>query len=385
MQLADTDAQAEFRAEARTWLRANVPAEPLATLDLGPGFAEHVAWEQTLHAAGWSVVHWPEEFGGRGVGLETWLIFEEEYWLAGAPARANQNGIYLLAPTIMEYGTPEQQARFLPPMAASTETWAQGWSEPDAGSDLAAIRTTARRDGDEWVLNGQKTWASRAVFADWIFVLARTEPGSERHRGLSMILMPLDTPGVEVRPIVQLDGTTGFAEVFFDDARAPVANTLGPEGRGWHVAMSTAGFERGVSLRPPGRFLQSAKRLIELWERQGSPDGAIKDDVVQSWMDARAYDLFTKWTVGKFLESGQIGPEASVNKIFWSEADVRRFDTAMTLSNDAAQLMPGAAESIDDAWFTERWLFSLAGPIYAGTNEIQRNIIAERVLGLPRS
>ncbi len=201
MDLAYTPEQQEFRAEVRSWLEANVPREPLRSFDTREGFEEHRAWESRLHAGGWAMVPWPEEYGGRGANLLEWLIFEEEYYRAGAPGRVNQNGIFLLGPTIMEYGSPEQKARYLPKMAASEEVWAQGWSEPNAGSDMAAIQAMARRDGDHYVISGQKPWASSGAFADWLFGMFRTNPESERHRGLTFILVPLDAQGVKVRPI----------------------------------------------------------------------------------------------------------------------------------------------------------------------------------------
>ena len=265
-----TDAQRAFRAEVRAWMAANVPREPLETLESARGFAAHREWERTLARGRWGMVTWPEEYGGRGCDLIEWLIFEEEYYRAQAPARANQNGIFLLGPTLMEFGTPEQKARFLPRMAAGEEMWAQAWSEPQAGSDLAALRATALRDGDEYVLRGHKIWSSRAAYADWGFGMFRTDPASERHRGISFILFPLDLPGVRVRGIPQIHGETGFAEIFFEDARVPVANRLGAEGTGWQIAMATAGFERGLMLRSPARFQATAERLVELYRRHAA-------------------------------------------------------------------------------------------------------------------
>ncbi len=384
MDLTFTAEQDAFRAEARAWLAAHVPTTPLPSMDTAEGFALHRAWERTLHDGGYAMVSWPVEYGGRGCNLIEWLIFEEEYWGAGAPGRVNQNGIFLLGPTLMEFGTSEQKARYLPTMARSEEVWAQGWSEPNAGSDMAAIRTSARLDGDHYVLNGQKTWCSRAAFADWIFCLVRTDPKSERHKGLSFILVPLATPGVRVRPIPQLDGETGFAEVFFDDARVPRANRLGEEHQGWKIAMATAGFERGLMLRSPARFQATARRLRALWKTRGSDaDPALRDAVVRAWMDAEAYSLSTYATASRLLAGGTIGAEASLNKIFWSEMDVKMHETALALLGSDAGLLPPAAPGEAAGWL-DGFLFSLAGPIYAGTNEIQRNVIAERVLGLPR-
>ncbi len=376
MQLTYTPEQITFRAELRAWLAAHVPAERLPSFDTAEGFAAHRAWEAVLHKGRWSAVTWPEEFGGRGLDLIRWLIFEEEYWRAEAPGRVSQNGIFLLAPTMMDYGTPEQKARFLPPMASGEEIWAQAWSEPQAGSDLAAVRATATRLGDEYVLNGHKIWSSRAVFADWAFGLFRTDPESDRHKGLSLILFPLDAPGVRVRPIPQIDGEAGFAEIFLDDARAPVANRLGGEGEGWNVCMATAGFERGLMLRSPARFQAAAARLVAL-SQSSRPDATQQAAVLQAAMDADAYALSIYATASRLMAGGKIGAEASCNKIFWSELDVALHRAALSIKGARAEMIEA------DPWL-DGYLFSLAGPIYAGANEIQRNIIAERVLGLPR-
>jgi alkylation response protein AidB-like acyl-CoA dehydrogenase len=385
MDLRYTAEQQAFRAQARSWLAANVPAQPLASFDTREGFEAHRAWEAKLQAGGWAVVSWPVEYGGRGADLLEWLIFEEEYYRAGAPRRVNQNGIFLLGPTLMEFGTPEQKARFLPKMATSEEVWAQGWSEPNAGSDMAAIQASARRDGDEYVLRGQKTWASRGAFAHWLFGLFRSDPASERHRGLTFVLVPLDAPGVTVRPIAQLDGETGFAEVFLDDVRVPAANRLGAEGQGWSVAMATAGFERGLMLRSPARFQATARRLVDLYrENAARCEPVLREATVSCWMGAEAYALDTHRTVSRLLEGGKIGAEASINKIFWSELDLRMHETALRILGERAELLPEApaARAVGD-WL-DGYLFSLSGPIYAGTNEIQRNVIAERILGLPK-
>lgn len=383
MDLTETPDEAAFRAEAREWLAANVPTEVLPSFDTAEGFELHRAWEAKLAEGRWSAVSWPAEYGGRGADYLKWLIFEEEYWRSGAPGRVSQNGIFLLGPTIMEVGTDEQKARYLPPMANGSEIWAQAWSEPDAGSDMASIRSkgTLSDDGSEWILNGQKIWASRAVWADWCFGIFRTDPNSERHRGLTFILIPLTTPGVTVRPIAQLDGDTGFAEIFFDDVRVPVANTLGEVGKGWNVAMATAGFERGVSLRSPARFNVAVERLQDLWRSSADPsDDVLRDAVTDLWMRAEGYRLHTYMTVTAMLDGATIGSESSLNKIFWSEMDVRTHEVALELLGPEAEAMEGPAERWIDGF-----LFSLSGPIYAGTNEVQRNIIADRVLNLPRS
>ncbi|MCZ8135031.1 MAG: acyl-CoA dehydrogenase family protein [Porphyrobacter sp.] len=383
MRLTYTETQQAFRAEVREWLAAHVPPAPLLTLECEEGYHQHVGWERQLASGNWGMVTWPESYGGRGLDLIEWLIFEEEYWGSGAPLRVNQNGIFLLGPTIMEYGTPEQKARFLPPMAAGEVIWAQAWSEPGAGSDMAAIKTTAYRDGDHYVINGQKTWSSRASFADWGFGLFRTEEGSQRHKGLSFILFDLDTPGITRRPIRQLHGHPGFAELFFDDVRVPVENRLAGEGEGWNVAMATAGFERGLMLRSPGRFQATARRLVELFrQHESAAVPSAREAVIRAWMDTQAYAYNTYAVAAKIMAGGKIGAEASLNKIFWSELDRAMHRTAMQLLGAAAELRHLGDGTIND-WL-EGYMFSLSGPIYAGSNEIQRNITAERLLGLPR-
>ena len=382
MDLRFTDAQLAFRDEIRSWLAAHIPAEPLPPMDTPEGFEAHRVWEGVLHDAGWSVVAWPERYGGRDVGLIEWLIFEEEYYRSGAPGRVNTNGISLLAPTLFAFGTPEQQDRFLPAMASGAEIWAQGWSEPDAGSDLAAIATRAERDDDHFVLNGQKTWCSRGAWADWLFCIVRTAPTAERHRGLSYLLVPADSPGLERRPVGRLDGEPAFAELFFTDCRVPAANLLGEEGQGWNVAMATTSSERGLNLRAPGRFLAAADRLAGLCRDLAAGEAAgeavdplLVDQVARAWTNACAYRWQTYATAARLQAGGELGSAASMMKVFWSELDVELHATALRLF--------GSAGELTGDWMSG-YLFALSGPIYAGTNEIQRNIIAERVLGLPR-
>lgn len=387
MQLTYTPAQQAFRAEVRQWLEAHVPRQPLQSFDTEAGFQQHREWEATLAQGRWSMVTWPKELGGRGCDLIEWLIFEEEYWRAGAPMRVNQNGIFLLGPTLMDFGTPEQKARFLPRMATGEDVWAQGWSEPNAGSDMAAIRCKATRSNGHYVLNGQKIWSTRAVWADWLFGLFRSDPDSQRHHGLTFLLVPLTLPGITVRPIRQLNGLPGFAEVFFDDVKVPVDHRIHAEGEGWHVAMATAGFERGLMLRSPARFQRTAADLVALYRRhqaRADRDPAVRDAVLQAWMYAEAYALSTYQTASRLLKGGTIGAESSTNKIFWSELDQKMHETAMHILGARAELMPHAPAAGDVGHWLDGFLFAQAGPIYAGTNEIQRNIIAERMLGMPR-
>jgi len=371
-----------FRAEVRDWLAAAVPAQPLPSVDTAEGFARHREWERELAAARLAVVSWPAQYGGRDASLLDWLVFEEEYHAAAAPVRVGQNGLFLLAPTLFAHGTAEQRDRLLPAMARADDIWAQAWSEPDAGSDLAAIRSRAVRADGGWLLSGQKTWSSRAAFADRAFGLFRTDPGAERHRGLTYLLFDLRGDGITVRPIRQLGGETGFAEIFLDGAFVPDADVIGAPGEGWRIAMSTASHERGLSLRSPGRFSAAASRLVELWRRAGDPaDTALRDRVADAWIGARAYRLHTDATAARLAAGGTLGAESSLGKVFWSELDIALHETALDLLGPQAELRDGPAP--DGRWLAD-YLFSLAGPIYAGTNEIQRTVIAERLLGLPR-
>jgi alkylation response protein AidB-like acyl-CoA dehydrogenase len=270
-------------------------------------------------------------------------------------------------------------------MASGDEIWAQAWSEPQAGSDLAAVRSIARRDGDEYVLSGHKLWSSRAVFADWAFGLFRSDPESDRHKGLSLIFFPLSARGVRVQPIPQINGETGFAEIFLEDVRVPAFNRLGAEGEGWSICMATAGFERGLMLRSPARFQVAAKRLVELFRAHESHcDGTTRAAVLQAFMDAEAYALSIHATASRLMAGGTIGAEASTNKIFWSELDIALHRTALSILGARAELMRSAPDAGDNGRWLDGYLFSLAGPIYAGSNEIQKNIIAERMLGMPR-
>ena len=375
--LRDTPEEAAFRAESREWLRANVPATPLPSGDTREGFARHVEWERRLHEAGWAAVSWPREYGGRDASLWQWLIFEEEYHAAGAPQRVTQNGIFLLAPTLFEFGTKAQRDELLPRMAAAKDLWCQGWSEPGAGSDLAGITSRAERAGGGWRLSGQKTWTTRGAFCTHLFGLFRSDPEAGRHRGLTYFLVPLDAPGVTVRGFGRLDGDEGFAEVFLDGVFVPDAAVLGGVHDGWRVAMATTGSERGLTLRSPGRFTAAADRLTALARsRAGALSPRLRERVVRAWLGARAYQLFTLGQVTDLLEGRPPGARSSLNKLHWSELDIQLHETALELLGEEAER--------DGGW-SRGFLFSLSGPIYAGTNEIQRNIVAERVLGLPRA
>ena len=363
-----------FRDEVRSFLAANRHEFPTRSYDCAEGFEQHRRWDRVLFDAGLSVIAWPRKYGGRDATLLEWVVFEEEYFRAGAPGRASANGTSMLAPTLFAHGTEEQLDRILPKMASGEEIWAQAWSEPESGSDLASLRSTATRTEDGWLLNGQKIWSSRAVFGERGFGLFRSDPSAERHRGLTYLMFDLHAEGVTVRPIRQLSGDTGFGEIFFDNVFVPDADVIGDVHEGWRAAMSTASNERGMSLRSPARFLNPAERLVAAWRDAGS-DPRLADRVADSWIKAQAYRLHTFGTVTRIAEGGELGAESSVTKVFWSDLDVALHQTALDLRGPAGELA--------DGW-TDGLLFALGGPIYAGTNEIQRNIIAERLLGLPK-
>lgn len=363
-----------FQAEVREFLSANAESIPTKSYDNAEGFDEHRHWDRALFDAGLSVITWPKKYGGRDAPLLHWVVFEEEYFRAGAPGRASANGTSMLAPTLFAHGTQEQQDRILPKMASGEEIWAQAWSEPESGSDLASLRSTATATDGGWLLNGQKIWSSRAPFAERGFGLFRSDPGAERHNGLTYFMFDLKAKGVTVRPIVQLGGDTGFGEIFLDDVFVPDEDVIGTPHEGWRAAMSTSSNERGMSLRSPARFLATAERLVQLWKEAGAP-AAFADRVADGWIKAQAYRLQTFGTVTRLGLGGELGAESSVTKVFWSDLDVELHQTALDLL--------AADGELAGAW-TEGLLFALGGPIYAGTNEIQRNIISERLLGLPR-
>jgi alkylation response protein AidB-like acyl-CoA dehydrogenase len=380
----ESAADVAFRHEVRDWLHTNLAGEFTEVRGHGgPGrehemFEQRLAWNKHLAAAGWTCLGWPVQHGGRGATTNQQVIFHEEYARSGAPSKVNHLGEELLGPTLIAFGTPEQQARFLPRIRAVDELWCQGYSEPGAGSDLAAVSTTARLVDGKWTINGQKVWTSLAHLADWCFVLARTEPGSSRHHGLSYLLVPMDQDGVEVRPIRQLTGTSEFNEVFFDGARTDADLVVGAVGDGWRVAMGTLGFERGVAtLGQQVGFRRELDALADLARDNGSVgDPAIRERLARAYVELevmRAHALRT-------LESGSgTGTTASVAKLLWTRWHRALGELAMDVRG-AAGLVCG--DDLD-AW-QRLFLFSRADTIYGGSDEVQRNIIAERTLGLPR-
>ena len=374
MDLTYDDSTCAFRDEVRAFLAANNASFPTKSYDTAEGFEQHRRWDRVLFDAGLSVITWPKKYGGRDATLLQWVVYEEEYFRAGAPGRASANGTSMLAPTLFAHGSEEQLDRVLPKMASGEEIWAQAWSEPESGSDLASLRSTATPTDGGWLLNGQKIWSSRAPFGDRAFGLFRSDPTAERHRGLTYFMFDLKADGVTVRPIAQLGGDTGFGEVFLDNVFVPDHDVIGSVHDGWRAAMSTTSNERGMSLRSPARFVAPAERLVAEWKARGS-DPAQADRVADAWIKAQAYRLHTFGTVTRLSEGGELGAESSVTKVFWSDLDVALHQSALELRGPHAELA--------DSW-TDGLLFALGGPIYAGTNEIQRNIIAERMLGLPK-
>ncbi len=378
----------EFRAEVREWLADNLVGEYAALKGLGgPGreheaYEERLAWNRHLAAAGLTCLGWPVEHGGRGLSVAHRVAFYEEYAKANAPDKVNHFGEELLGPTLIAFGTPEQQQRFLPRILDVTELWSQGYSEPGAGSDLANVATAAVLDGDQWVINGQKVWTSLAHWAQWCFVVARTEKGSKRHAGLSYLLVPLDQPGVEIRPIIQLTGDSEFNEVFFTDARTDADLVVGEPGDGWRVAMGTLTFERGVStLGQQIRYARELSGIAELAKTTGAiDDPLIRERLARSWAGLQTMRSYALATMDVEQAGGTAAGKDSVSKLLWANWHRDLGELAMDIKGRSGLLLE---DGEFDEW-QRLFLFSRSDTIYGGSNEIQRNIIAERVLGLPR-
>ncbi|MER1997712.1 MAG: acyl-CoA dehydrogenase family protein [Arthrobacter sp.] len=375
----------EFRREVREWLESNLSGRFAHLRGKGGSGREHEAfeerleWNRHLAAHGWSCVGWPVEHGGRGLSLLQQVIFHEEYARADAPARVNHFGEELIGPTLIAFGTPEQQARFLPRIVAVEELWCQGYSEPGAGSDLANVATKARLEDGRWVIDGQKVWTSLAHHADWCFVIARTGTGERKHQGLSYLLVPMDQDGVEVRPILQLTGTSEFNEVFFDGAVTEEDLVVGEPGAGWSVAMGTLGFERGVStLAQQIAFQRELDAVVEL----ARSNGAIDDPLIQDRLVSAHMGLEMLRLHGLRTLSGEQGIEASITKLLWAPWHRSLGELAMEVAGASALTAAGEPYELDA--LQTLFLFSRADTLYGGSDEIQRNVIAERVLGLPK-
>ena len=377
-----------FRQEVRTWLEEAL-ADGFAHLKgrghLGEMDVEmegRLAWERKLAEGRWTCVSWPEEHGGRGLSLYREVIFYEEYARSGAPGRVNHVGEHLLGPTLIHHGTPAQRERFLPGIRAGTEIWCQGYSEPNAGSDLANVQTRAVRDGEEWVIDGQKVWTSLAPWAQWCFVLCRTNPELPRHKGISCLLVPMDQPGVSIVPIKQITGSAEFAEVFFEGARTAADLVVGPVDGGWKVAMGTLAIERGAStLGQQLMFDGELQRVVAAARRTGAAqDPTIRDRLADLWMRLRVMRLNNLRTLSAHNAAAELPPAAMITKLYWATWHRELGEVAMDILGVA-----GPEVALELPELQRLFLWSRSDTIYGGTNEIQRNIIATRALGLPRS
>jgi alkylation response protein AidB-like acyl-CoA dehydrogenase len=379
-----------FRKEVATWLADNLTGE-FAELRHrgGPGddlsmFEERCAWEKRLAAGGWTCVSWPVEYGGRGLSLMQQVIFFEEYARAGAPGRVSQIGENLLGPTLIAFGSEEIKKRFLPGIVSGDVLWCQGYSEPNAGSDLANVQTRAVRDGDQWLINGQKVWTSLAQWADWSFVICRTDLGAPNHQALSYILVPMKQPGIEIRPIVQMTGDSEFSEVFFEDARTDADNVVGAVNGGWKVAMGTLAFERGAStLGQQLLFQNELDEVMAIAEKNGAADDPVmRQRLADTWIGLRIMRFNTLRMLSSTLDGKELGREGMITKLYWATWHRNLGKLAMDVLGPQAEIAEGAPYDLTK--LQRLFLFTRSDTIYAGTNQIQRNIIGERALGLPR-
>lgn len=397
MDLNLTPEERAFRDEFRAWLEANIPegwnASEAKQLESSRERFEFLrAWQKKMYEAGWVGIHWPKEYGGRGASLIEQTIFIEEMARAGAPTLINVLGLSLLGPTLIQYGTEAQKKRFLANILSADEIWCQGYSEPNAGSDLASLRTEAALDGDHFIVNGQKTWTSFGHYADWCFAVVRTDPDAPKHKGLTYMLIDMRSPGVSVRPLKQMTGESEFNEVFFQNVRVPVENVVGQVNGGWEIAIATLMFERGTlgaSLQIT--FKRQIDRLIELSrtiKRNGhtaSADPIIRQKLAQMYTEIEIFRLNQMRTLTRMAKTGVPGPEGSIQKIFWSEMNQRMQQAAMEMLGPYGQLTRESDYAVDHGQWAHAYLRARGNTIEAGTSEIQRNIIGHFVLGLPRS
>ena len=396
MDFRDTPAEKQLRDDVRRWLRENLPAGWGDTVRLPEGEAEAIAfrldWERRLYRGGWSGIAWPIKYGGRGASQVEQAIFLEEMARADAPEGINIIGRNLTGPTLMAHGTEAQRERHLPAILRGEEMWCQGFSEPNSGSDLASARCKATRDGDDFVINGQKIWTSFAQYAQWCILLARTDPQAPKHKGLSFLLVDMRSPGITIRPLVQITGETEFSEVFFDDVRVPADNLVGGLNEGWRIANTTLRFERGPEEALPRqvRFKREFDRLLQLAATTHRGGRALTDDLVlrqklaASYIELEQMRLNGLRGLSRVAKGEDLGPEASFTKLFWSHLYQRMLEVALEVNGAESALAPGDPDAPADGLFVQRFLQSRAMTIYSGTSEIQRNIIAERVLGLPK-
>jgi alkylation response protein AidB-like acyl-CoA dehydrogenase len=378
--LRDSPEEAAFRAEIRAWIEANLPAELRGSRGGAARFEgpESRDWSRKLYEAGYAGLTWPKEYGGSGAPWNLQAIALEELARAEAPQHIGVIGLGMAGPTIIAHGTEAQKQRYLSRILSAEEIWCQGFSEPDAGSDLAGVRTSAERRDGQFVVNGQKVWSSFAHIADWCILITRSEPGSERHQGLTYMAVDMRSPGVEVRPLRQITGESEFNEIFFTDVEVPVENVLGEIGEGWQVAMTTLLHERGtLGFALTGALNVAVARLVALAKERGLEDARLRDRVAQEWIELQAVKLTAYRSLTKLMQTGIPGPEGSVLKLHWSEQNQRLTKLALEVLGD------GNGEARE--YWRYQQLRSRGNTIEAGTSEILRNIIAERVLGLPRS
>ncbi len=397
MNLNLTESEQQFRGQLRAWLEANIPDEWRGADNEGFGSSQERfellrGWQKKMYEAGWIGIHWPKEYGGRGATLFEQTIFIEEMARARAPQLINVLGLSLLGPTLIAFGTEAQKKRFLQNILSADEIWCQGYSEPNAGSDLASLRTEAVLDGDHFIVNGQKTWTSYGHHADWCFGVVRTDPEAAKHKGLTYMLIDMRSPGVSVRPLKQMTGDSEFNEVFFQNVQVPVDNVVGKVNGGWEIAIATLMFERGTlgaSLQIA--FRRQIERLIDIsktTKRNGKPaseDPIVRQKLAQIYSEIEIFRLNQMRTVTRMAKSGVPGPEGSIQKIFWSEMNQRLQQVAMELLGPFGQLTRESDYAIDHGQWGHGYLRSRGNTIEAGTSEIQRNIIGHFVLGLPKS
>ena len=380
-----------FRGEIAQWLEGELSGDFAQVRGRGGPGDEHAllderrAWERRLGEAGWTCVGWPIEYGGRGLSLTQQVIYHEEYARAGGPGRVGHIGEGLLGPTVIAFGTEAQKQKFLPPIVKGEQLWCQGYSEPNAGSDLANVQTRARLEGDEWVIDGQKVWTSWAEWADWCFVLCRTDPDVEpKHRGISYLLVPMNQEGIDIRPIVQMTGDSEFSEVFYSGARTAAENVVGEVNGGWKVAMGTLEFERGAStLGQQMLFQNELDEIINLARRNGmAEDPVMRQRLADAWIGLRLQRYNALRMLSAAASEAGSGREAMITKIFWATWHRNLGVLAMDVLGAESELTEAAPYQLTA--LQRMYLFTRSDTIYAGSNEIQRNIIAERALGLPR-
>ena len=387
MHLRFSEEDEAFRREVADWLAEHLAGEFAEIRGRGGPGDEHAfiderrAWEHKLGEAGWTCIGFPREFGGRDASLHQQVIFHEEYARAGGPGRLGLIGEGLIGPTILAFGDDPQKRRFLPQIVKGEEIWCQGYSEPNAGSDLANVQTRARLEGDEWVIDGQKVWTSWAEWADWCFVLCRSDPEAPKHRGLCYLLVPMRQDGIEIRPIVQITGDSEFSEVFFDGARTSADNIVGGPGDGWKVAMGTLAFERGtLTLGQQLAFRNELEQVIEIAKRNGkSRDPLIRQRLADAWM---GLEIMRYNALRTLSNESELSREGLITKIYWATWHRNLGKLAMDVLGPEAEVLEGAPYELSG--LQRLFLFTRADTIYGGSNEIQRNIIAQRGLGLPR-